>query len=49
MKRENNTKNKIKAYDNPDKESINTDPFGSWTGIDTENRYEEPVQDVDDL
>ena len=28
---------------------INTDPFGSYTGVDTENKYEIPVQDVDDL
>jgi hypothetical protein len=29
--------------------SINTDPFGSYTGVDTENENEIPVQDVDDL
>lgn len=29
--------------------AINTDPFGSYTGVDTENEYDVPVQDVDDL
>lgn len=28
---------------------INTDPDGSWTGVSTEDKYEKPVQDVDDL
>lgn len=28
--------------------STETDPFGSYTGV-PENRYEEPVQDADDL
>lgn len=29
--------------------SINTDPNGMWTGVSTEDKYEMPVQDVDDL
>ena len=29
--------------------AINTDPDGMWTGVSTVNRYEKPVQDVDDL
>jgi hypothetical protein len=29
--------------------TINTDPFGSYTGINTEDKYEIPVQDADDL
>ncbi len=28
---------------------IDTDPFGSWTGVSTEDPYDKPVQDVDDL
>lgn len=28
---------------------INTDPDGMWTGVSSENKYEEPIQDVDDL
>ena len=28
---------------------INTDPNGSWTGVATEDPYEKPVQDADDL
>lgn len=29
-------------------DSLNSDPYGSWTGK-PENRGEKPVQDVDDL
>lgn len=32
-----------------DEGGINTDPNGSWTGVVTDNPYETPVQDVDDL
>ena len=28
---------------------INTDPDGMWTGVCTEDCFEKPVQDVDDL
>ena len=28
---------------------INTDPNGSWTGFPTDDPYEAPVQDADDL
>lgn len=28
---------------------INTDPFGSWTGVPTDDPYERPIQDADDL
>lgn len=32
------------------KSSINTDPFGSYTGVPTDgDGMEKPVQDVDDL
>ncbi len=30
-------------------ESIIVDPFGSWTGVNVDNKLEQPVQDVDDL
>ena len=30
------------------KETINTDPFGSYTGV-TEDPGERPIQDADDL
>ncbi|MBR2344123.1 MAG: hypothetical protein IKA64_07710 [Clostridia bacterium] len=30
-------------------ERINTDPFGMWTGVPTDDKYEKPVQDADDL
>ena len=48
------SKRKIPAIfpDNPmyqlDNETIYTDPFGSYTGVPV-YRYEEPVQDADDL
>jgi len=29
-------------------ESINTDPFGSWTGVPNDC-YDKPIQDADDL
>lgn len=28
---------------------INTDPLGSWTGVPTDDPYEKPIQDADDL
>lgn len=41
------------SHDNKDKmkeqERIDTDPFGSWTGTPTDNPFDKPVQDVDDL
>lgn len=36
-------KKKKKSY------KSNYDPFGSYTGVNSENAYEKPVQDVDDL
>ena len=30
-------------------QEINTDPFGSYTGVPTDDPYEKPVQDADDL
>lgn len=32
-----------------EKPRINTDPFGSWTGVPTDDKYDKPIQDVDDL
>lgn len=32
-----------------DSETIITDPLGSWTGIPTDDIYDTPVQDADDL
>ena len=40
--------NPLKALMSIDK-SINTDPFGSWTGVPTDNFFDKPIQDVDDL
>lgn len=28
---------------------INTDPDGSWTGVSTEDPFDKPIQDADDL
>ena len=40
---------KRKECDWCDAPAINTDPFGSYTGVNTEDKYEIPVQDADDL
>ena len=40
--------NKNTALNKHDSE-ITTDPFGSWTGVCSDNKYEKPVQDADDL
>ena len=32
-----------------EKPEIITDPFGSYTGVDVEDKYAIPVQDADDL
>ncbi len=34
-----------KGYDN----EIITDPFGSYTGVPSDDPYSKPIQDVDDL
>ena len=46
-----NVKNTIKekTETNETKSRINTDPFGSWTGVVEGDVHEKPVQDVDDL
>lgn len=51
MKKKENHPKKATKDENKvsEKDRINTDPFGSYTGVDTENKYEIPVQDVDDL
>ena len=38
-----------KHNDENSKDRINTDPFGSWTGVVLNDTKELPVQDVDDL
>ena len=40
---------KGKERDKKDEPIINTDPFGSYTGIVTDDIYDTPVQDADDL
>ncbi len=49
LKDKNYTKNHKISSEYDFEGRINTDPFGSWTGKATDNIYEEPVQDVDDL
>lgn len=44
-----NYKNKQKKRSEESKNRIITDPFGSWTGISTDDVLEMPIQDVDDL
>ncbi len=48
MKNGNKQKGKSKT-ETKGNTTINTDPFGSWTGIVEDNIYDEPIQDVDDL
>lgn len=38
-------KTQATSYEN----EINTDPFGSYTGVPTADPFEEPIQDADDL
>ena len=33
----------------PVQSRIDTDPLGMWTGVPTENPFDKPVQDADDL
>ena len=42
-------KNKDIIPDFSTNNGINTDPFGSWTGVPTDDPYEKPIQDADDL
>ena len=42
MRRTVNKKGKSDFYDS-------FDPQGSYTGVNTSNRYEKPIQDADDL
>lgn len=30
-------------------DDIDTDPQGSWTGVRTDDPYDKPIQDADDL
>ena len=32
-----------------DFQAVKTDPQGSWTGVPSDNEYETPTQDADDL
>ena len=45
--KKNTIKNKNREEEKRD--SIITDPFGSWTGVNVDDCYEKPVQDADDL
>lgn len=36
-------------YKSLKRETINTDPDGSWTGVSTEDPMSKPIQDADDL
>jgi len=37
------------CLNNEQQNKINTDPQGSWTGVPTDDPYEKPIQDADDL
>lgn len=49
MKEKKKSPDKKKRCDWCDAPTINTDPQGSYTGVSTEDKYEPPVQDADDL
>ena len=49
MKEKKKSPDKKKSCDWCDAPAINTDPQGSYTGVNTEDKYELPVQDADDL
>ena len=40
---------KKKKVNNERNGEIITDPLGSWTGVPTDDPYDEPIQDADDL
>ena len=47
--RQQKTANSYKNNNKQDFKSANFDPLGSYTGINSDNEYEKPVQDADDL
>ena len=42
-------KKEAKPYKESREDTIIVDPFGSYTGVNINDKYEKPVQDVDDL
>ena len=40
---------KLKKNSTEKRERIITDPFGSWTGVCEDDKFETPIQDADDL
>ena len=49
MRKELTKKEKGSAFNLKADSAINTDPYGSYTGVSTDNKYERPIQDADDL
>ena len=52
MKKEVNMRKEFKKEgqgSNSHKDTIITDPNGSYTGVAVDNKFDKPVQDVDDL
>ena len=43
------SKEKNRACDMRDDDTISTDPFGSWTGVSSFDEFDKPIQDADDL
>ena len=41
--------NKAQTQSDTYDDEIVTDPFGSYTGVPTDNPYDKPIQDADDL
>lgn len=48
MKEKKNKKAKTETQEKKQSEII-TDPFGSYTGVCVDDKYERPIQDADDL
>lgn len=44
-----NSEQKLKTNESARKERIITDPFGSWTGVCDDDKFDSPIQDADDL
>ncbi len=50
LKSTNNTAmNKARTQSDTYDNEIITDPFGSYTGVPTDDPYDKPIQDADDL
>lgn len=49
MKKSAGKSKETKMFHEENKNTINTDPNGTWTGVPTDDPMSVPIQDVDDL